>query len=35
VGGSETPADVDIQQLAAWTALARVVLNLHETITRD
>ena len=34
VGQAPSPSDVDGIQLAAWTAIARVVLNLHETITR-
>ncbi len=34
VGQSPAPAGVNEQELAAWTAVARVVLNLHETITR-
>jgi hypothetical protein len=29
------PADLDSTELAAWTAVARAILNLHETITRD
>ena len=31
------PADIKIEkdELAAWTSIARVVLNLHETITRN
>jgi hypothetical protein len=33
VGLTKTPSD-DAKELAAWTSLARVVLNLHETITR-
>jgi hypothetical protein len=28
-------ADVDVAELAAWTSVARVLLNLHETITRS
>ena len=28
------PDDLDASELAAWTSVARVVLNLHETITR-
>jgi hypothetical protein len=28
------PDDVDPIHLAAWTSVARVILNLHETITR-
>jgi mono/diheme cytochrome c family protein len=29
------PADIDAAELAAWTSVARVILNLHETITRN
>jgi hypothetical protein len=29
------PADVDPAELAAWTHVARVLFNLHETITRN
>jgi hypothetical protein len=35
VGDRPAPKDVDAAELAAWTSVARVVLNLHETITRD
>ncbi len=31
----DTPAGDDLSELAAWTSAARVVLNLHETITRE
>jgi hypothetical protein len=34
VGIAPTPADLDQSELAAWTTVCRVVLNLHETITR-
>jgi hypothetical protein len=34
VGFSAAPKDVDSAELAAWTNVARVILNLHETITR-
>jgi len=34
VGIAPAPAGVDPAELAAWTEVARVVLNLHETITR-
>lgn len=27
--------DVNVSELAAWTSVARVILNLHETITRS
>lgn len=29
------PTDLDSAELAAWTAVARAILNLHETITRS
>jgi hypothetical protein len=29
------PKDVDTAELAAWKSVARVVLNLHERITRN
>src|SRR5262249_37182045 len=29
------PQDLDVAEWAAWTSVARVVLNLHETITRN
>ena len=34
VGLSLAPKDADSAELAAWTQVCRVVLNLHETITR-
>ena len=36
IAAGETPAakDIDAATLAAWTSIARVILNLHETITR-
>lgn len=34
IGVSSAPAGVEIEELAAWTNVARVILNLHETITR-
>jgi hypothetical protein len=34
VGELPAPTDMDNAQLAAWTSIARVILNLHETITR-
>lgn len=34
VGELPTPEDLDDAELAAWTSVARVILNLHETITR-
>jgi len=33
-GYSKPPDGVEATELAAWTSVARVVLNLHETITR-
>ena len=35
VGLAPTPADIDTAELAAWTHVARVLFNLHETITRN
>lgn len=35
VGLSPVPTDLDKIELAAWTSVARVILNLHETITRN
>jgi len=35
VGLSAPPADLDQAELAAWTSVARVIINLHETITRS
>jgi hypothetical protein len=35
VGDSPVPPDVDAVELAAWMSVARVILNLHETITRS
>jgi Protein of unknown function (DUF1553) len=34
VGDSLAPKDLSAPELAAWTSVARVILNLHETITR-
>ncbi len=33
-GEAPIPADLPAPELAAWTSIARVLLNLHETITR-
>lgn len=33
-GGAEHAKDLDAAELAAWTSVARVIMNLHETITR-
>ncbi|MBM4071170.1 MAG: DUF1553 domain-containing protein [Planctomycetes bacterium] len=35
VGDRPAPGDVPVAELAAWTSVARVILNLHETITRN
>ena len=35
VGDLKPPAEVDHAELAAWTSVARVLLNLHETVTRN
>ena len=34
VGESARNESLDPAELAAWTSVARVILNLHETITR-
>ncbi len=34
VGSTRLPVGVDAPELAAWTNVARTILNLHETITR-
>jgi len=34
-GDAPVPAGIDPAELAAWTSVARVILNLHETITRS
>ena len=34
VGDHPMPKDADVAELAAWTSVARVILNLSETITR-
>ncbi|WP_435021892.1 PSD1 and planctomycete cytochrome C domain-containing protein [Tundrisphaera sp. TA3] len=34
VGIAPTPEDLPVAELAAWAEVCRVVLNLHETITR-
>jgi hypothetical protein len=33
-GARPVPTDLNASELAAWTSVARVILNLHETITR-
>jgi hypothetical protein len=35
VGNAPIPSAIDKTELAAWTHIARVLLNLHETITRS
>jgi len=35
IGQTPPPKDLDQSELAAWTNIARVILNLHETITRS
>ncbi len=35
VGNTKPPADLNATELAAWTNVARALLNLHETITRS
>jgi hypothetical protein len=34
IGESPRPADLDVSELAAWTAVGNVLLNLDETITK-
>jgi hypothetical protein len=34
-GELQPPDGADLVELAAWTAVSRAILNLHETITRD
>jgi len=34
-GAAPTPASLNKSELAAWTHVARVLINLHETITRS
>jgi hypothetical protein len=34
-GTAPVAADLDAAELAAWTAVSRAILNLHEAITRD
>ena len=35
VGNRPVSPDLDAAELAAWTSVARTILNLHETITRN
>ncbi len=34
-GEAPVPTDLDPVELAAWTAVCRAILNLHETVTRN
>ncbi|HSZ55828.1 MAG TPA: PSD1 and planctomycete cytochrome C domain-containing protein [Tepidisphaeraceae bacterium] len=34
-GQAAVPNDLDVSELAAWTSVARVIINLSETITRS
>ena len=34
-GQATVPGDLDVAQLAAWTSVTRLILNLNETITRN
>lgn len=35
VGDFRVPDELDAAELAAWTSVARILLNLHETVTRN
>ena len=35
IGLRQPPEDLDPAELASWTAVARTILNLHESITRQ
>jgi hypothetical protein len=35
VGEAPAPPELDPAELAAWTSVTRVILNLHETMTRN
>ena len=35
VGDAPLPKDAEPVELAAWTSVCRVILNLHETTTRQ
>ena len=35
IGLAPVGKDLDRPTLAAWTSVARVLMNLHETITRE
>jgi hypothetical protein len=33
-GAHRRPKGADVSELAAWTSVARVILNVHEMVTR-
>ncbi len=35
VGDSRVPDELNVAELAAWTSVARTLLNLHESVTRN
>jgi hypothetical protein len=35
VGQLTAPKDIDAVEIASWMSVARAILNLHETITRE
>lgn len=35
IGQEPSPENIDQPELASWVSVARVLLNLHETITRN
>ncbi len=35
VGDRPVPSDISVPELAAWNSVARVILNLHETVMRN
>jgi len=35
IGDKPVGKDVNPAELAAWTSVTRVILNLHETVTRE
>ena len=35
IGVQPAPSNLDLAELSAWTSAARVVLNLHEFVTRE
>jgi hypothetical protein len=35
VGDAPAPQELNAAEHAAWTSVARIILNLHETITRS